>query len=183
MTQSEEQWIKALLDERTLALAKPVAPDRPSGIPLLICAGREALWGLPIAAIRRVAPLPPWTALPGRNGAVLGLALVAGQRVLLADLDALATHSPPGFAERPGHLPGHLVGHVPSHVVVLREGNVGLAVDRALSVTFLDVREAPLSSLGWGMAKGEEGVLKNQDCVVLDAGAVAALVQAQAGGG
>lgn len=175
MIRFEEQWIESLIDERTRALAEPVAPERPSGTHLLVCAGRETLWGLPVAAVRRVALLPPWAALPGRRGAVMGLALVAGQRVLLADLDALVTRSPPRSAGQWGERPGH--------VVVLREDNVALVVDRALSVTFLEVREAPLNSLGWGMAKGKEGELEHQDCVVLDAGALAALVQAQAGSG
>lgn len=162
-----EEWAQALIEERTRALAQPIAPDRHRGVLLLVCAGRESLWAVPVAAVRRVEPLPPWTPIPGRTDAVLGLALVGGERAVVADLDALAAGLPPRTADRPGH------------AIALREGGVVLAVDRAMSVSALEIEDAPLSSLGRGIARAE---FDDRAVVVLDAGAVTALVQAQAGG-
>lgn len=162
-----EEWASAMRDEWTRALAQPIAPDGQRGVLLLLCAGREALWAVPVMEVRRVEPLPHWTPIPGRAGAILGLATIGGERAVMADLDALAAGLPPRDAARPGH------------AVALREKGVALAVDHAMSVTAMDVHDAPLSSLGQGIARAEIG---DQAVVVLDAGAVAALVQAQAGG-
>lgn len=163
----EEEWVRALVEERTRILAEP-EPDPQTGELLMVCSGRKGRWALPLAHIRRVEVIPSWTPVPGRGDAFLGIATIGGALVLLADLDALAAHLPPRTGDRPGH------------VVALREGDVALAVDRAESILALRVDDAPPITLGRGVARPDDG---GSPVVVLDPGAVAALVLAQAEGG
>lgn len=70
--------------------------------------------------------------MPGLSGEMLGLAVVAGRRCLIVDIDAVAA----GVAPRPPDRPGH--------AVLLRALPVALAVDRAESVA----RAPPLPPSG-----------------------------------
>ncbi len=111
-----------LMAERTRLLAAPGLEGPRAGDEVLVCLGAHRRWGLPLAALARVETLPAWIPVPGWGGAVLGLVVVAGGRLLLADLDSLAEGLPP-------RLPGR--GGV---VLALRQGGLALAADAALDI-------------------------------------------------
>lgn len=158
---------EALLDERTHALAAPL--DRPgdaAGGALLACASRLAgrRWGLQLEAVARVEPLPHCCRLPGRTGPVLGLALVAGRRCMVADLDALAGWAPPRVPGRSGH------------AVLLRAGPLAVVVDAALGV---ERQTPPLRESGLAFAPACDP----QGLVAVDAGVLVAVLLGKDGPG
>ncbi|MEW5727667.1 MAG: chemotaxis protein CheW [Pseudomonadota bacterium] len=134
----------AILDQRAreLAVASDTAPPPP---PVLVCTGRDGRWALPLAAVSRVEELPDWTPVPGWPPPILGLALVARRRVLLADLDGLAAGKAPRDAGRPGH------------AVLLRAVPAAVAVDRAEAVIGLGF-PAALGD-GMGVAAAADGTV------------------------
>jgi chemotaxis signal transduction protein len=134
----------AMLDERARELAQAPQPEPAAGtvVRVLTMSGAAGRWALPLDAVARVEPLARCLPLPGQPPVLLGLALLAGQRRLVADLDALAGGGAPRAPERAGH------------AVLLREGASGglhlaLAVDRAEAV--MDV---PRIAAGQRLADG-----------------------------
>lgn len=123
----EGPLFQAMLAERARELAADPLSDNPpeDRMAVLTLMAQGQSWALPVAAVMRVEPLGPCLMLPGQPPAVLGLALLAGRRCLVADLAALKLSLPPRAAARPGH------------AVLLRDHPLALAVDRAEAIRWL----------------------------------------------
>lgn len=125
-----EPLVADMLAQRARDLARLPPEDGAAtrGIQVLRLSGASGVWALPVAAVARVEELPDWVPLPMAPPAVLGLALVAGRRCLLADADTVLAALPPRPPGRPGH------------AVVLRLGfgalPMALAIDRAEGVVW-----------------------------------------------
>ncbi|MBC7906462.1 MAG: hypothetical protein H7Y60_06915, partial [Rhodospirillaceae bacterium] len=89
--------------------------------------GALGRWAVPLAAVVRVEPLPHPLPVPDLLPPLMGLALLAGRRVLLADLDGLAAETAPRQPDRPGH------------AVLLRHFPLALVVDRAETIATVAV--------------------------------------------
>lgn len=85
-----------LLDERTEELSRPAAADagRPDRLTVLVVAGAEGRYALPVEGVRRIKPVGRWTPLPGAPPHILGLRQYDGERHVLLDLDALIHGTP-----------------------------------------------------------------------------------------
>lgn len=149
---------EAMLDERARELAQPAENEgRAEGemvLDVLMLSGGQGRWALPLSAVGRVEALPRPLPVPDLPAALMGLALLAGRRCLLADLDALAADVPPRPVDRPGH------------AVLLRHLPLALAVDRVDAIASVAVPVAMTAGL-------RRGVLAD-GAVLLDVGRLAA---------
>lgn len=140
----EGPLFEAMLAERALNLAQE--EDRGAGgtaREVLVMEGGRDHWAMELDSLDRVEPLVPPVWVPGQPAAVLGLALMAGERRLVVDLEALVTGAPPRPADRPGHAIG------------LRGSMVALAVERADGIACLDVPpNAGSADLVWAVLPG-----------------------------
>lgn len=119
----EGPLFEAMLADRARELAAPAAaPESPDMLAFLLMAGRAGRWALPLVEAARVEPLAQCMPMPHQHAAVLGLALLAGRRCLVVDVDAALA----GISRRPG---GRL-----GHAVLLRRHGVALAVERAEAI-------------------------------------------------
>lgn len=120
----EGPLLQAMLAERARELAAEPQSDRlpDDEMAVLTLATESARWALPVAAVARVEPLCPCLILPDQPPAVLGLALLAGRRCLVADLAAMEGAAPRRPSSRSGH------------AVLLRDSPLALAVDRAETI-------------------------------------------------
>jgi chemotaxis signal transduction protein len=130
---------------------------------LMLAGDNGARWALPLAEVARVEELPPMVAVPSHGGALLGLAVIAGHRCMVVDLDALAAGVPPRSAARPGH------------AVLLRRTSMALAVDRAEEITQVPTPRRDPGEVGFALLA--------DGTVLLDAHQLAAKANAQGGGG
>lgn len=120
--QGEGPLFEAMLDERARELAQAPEGEGQAGLDVLILSGAQGRWALPLAAVARVETLPRPLAVPDLPAPLMGLTLLAGRRLLLADLDGLAAETAPRAVDRPGH------------AVLLRYLPLALAVDRAEAI-------------------------------------------------
>lgn len=117
----------SMLDERARELAQVDEGEGGTGLQVLILAGAVGRWALPLAPLLRVEPLPPALQVPDLLPPFMGLAVLAGRRVLLADLEAMVAETPPRQPDRPGH--AVLLRHLPLALVVgWAEGIASVAV-------------------------------------------------------
>ncbi len=124
----EGPLFEQMLDERARELA--TSPDRPrkTGTTLAVLrlrGGGGARWAVPLAEVARVEELPRIVAVPSLGAGIMGLAIIAGRRCLVIDLDVLAAAAPPRAPTRPGH------------TVVLRRHGLALVADRADAIAEL----------------------------------------------
>lgn len=123
----EGPLFESMLDERARELAQVTESQGDGGLEVLVLAGALGRWALPLAAVLRVEPLLRPLPVPDLPSPLMGLALLAGRRILLADLDALAAETAPRQPDRP------------SHAVLLRHLPLALVVDRAEAIASVAV--------------------------------------------
>lgn len=91
-------WADEVLRRRTGELARLPPVDRNAARPLLIVRGARVRYGLDLARLVRVVPLPRVTPVPGGRTELLGIIAVGGRVMRLFDGDRLCGE---GEATRP----------------------------------------------------------------------------------
>jgi chemotaxis signal transduction protein len=129
-TPSVDDEARRTLEERARALAAPVRTHEvATELHLAVRLGGHRL-AIPAASARHVGPTPPLTAVPAAPAAIVGVAPVLGEIVVVADLAAVLGAD----AERP-YEEGQLL------VVDDADGGLGLLVDGVEGLMAIDAGE------------------------------------------
>ncbi len=130
MSASVDERARRVLRERAERLAQSVrtSGEQRAELEMAVCCVGQELFGIPVAMLREILPLPPVTRLPGTPEWLRGIAQVRGDLLSVVDLGRF--YQVAGAAE-------------PTLVAVIDgpRGAIGFTVERVLSYRSLSLAE------------------------------------------